>query len=293
MATNQPSLRWTVPPPRGWRAEQLQGEVLSESGMSGRIPEVNIAVSPSLVSGNPSLSAHEVKFLITRDRAAGVLDWAKSRFQTDPYSRPKAGGGYSISSLYLDTPDFAVYRKHGSFGRAKFRIRRYGVSKRVFLERKLKVGDKVSKRRSDLAIDELPGLDLTGAKQSGGSAAWYEKRLHLRGLRVVCQISYERIALVGSNEWGPLRLTLDEAVHVVRMEEPRFAEPGTGELLLENHMILELKFRGKMPAVFKELAQFLTLQPGAVSKYRLGLFKLGCAPDLQVNGGGRVAPHHA
>lgn len=246
-----------------------------------------------MVSGNAGLSAHEVKFLIGRDEAASVLDWAKSRLQTDPYSRPEAGGGYSISSLYLDTTDFAVYRKKGSFGRAKFRIRRYGVSSRVFLERKLKVGDKVAKRRTDLPIHELPELDLEGVKDGERPSAWYEKRLRLRGLRVVCQISYERIAMIGSNEFGPIRLTLDEALHVARMDSPCFVDPGTGCHMLENHMILELKFRGKMPVMFRDLAQSLTLQPGAVSKYRMGLAKLGCAPKLTNAGDGSHAQSHA
>ena len=31
------------------------------------------------------------------------------------------------STLYFDTADYAVYRRHGSFRRAKHRIRRYGA----------------------------------------------------------------------------------------------------------------------------------------------------------------------
>lgn len=257
---------------------------------------MNAAISPSLVSGRPDVHAHEIKFLVSRDVAGKVLEWARPRLETDPHSRPEAGGGYSISSLYLDTPKFAVYHKLGSFGRAKFRIRRYGVSDRVFVERKLKVGGRVSKRRSELSAKELARLERGELVEDGWAARWYEKRMKLRDLRVVCQISYERIALIGVNEEGPLRLTLDEAVHVARQDRPNFAEPGTGQLILQDHMILELKYRGAMPAIFKELAQHLPLEQGSVSKYRLGLACLGCVtPEAQTvpATNGAASEHHA
>ena len=38
---------------------------------------------------------------------------------------PARPGTSTLSSLYLDTPTFDVLRRNGSYGRAKYRIRRY------------------------------------------------------------------------------------------------------------------------------------------------------------------------
>ena len=47
--------------------------------------------------------------------------------------------------------------------------------------------------------------------------------------------------------------------------------------LLPGHMILELKYAGHMPAVFRELADTFALTPGRASKYRVAADALGIA----------------
>jgi hypothetical protein len=47
--------------------------------------------------------------------------------------------------------------------------------------------------------------------------------------------------------------------------------------LLTGHMILELKYKGSMPAVFRELADTFALVPGRASKYRTAVQALGIA----------------
>ncbi len=57
-----------------------------------------------------------------------------------------------------------------------------------------------------------------------------------------------------------------------------FAIDGPGPApLLTGHMILELKFRGVMPTVFRELADTFALSPGRASKYRTAADVLGVA----------------
>ena len=84
--------------------------------------------------------------------------WRASRMQPDPNAESGAGDVYRITSLYYDTDDFDVFHRRGSFGRSKYRVRRYDSSQRVFLERKLRNESIVTKRRTRVDIGELDRL---------------------------------------------------------------------------------------------------------------------------------------
>ena len=56
-------------------------------------------------------------------------------------------------------------------------------------------------------------------------------------------------------------------------------QDGASQPVLEDRVILELKFRVGMPAVFKALVEEFGLRPAAVSKYRLSMVALGLASD--------------
>ena len=103
--------------------------------------------------------AREIKFLVSRARAEMIRQWARERMEPDPHGAGPTGDIYRIASLYLDTPEFDVYRRNGSFGRAKYRIRRYDDARKAYLERKLKWRDMVGKRRSAVKVKELPRME--------------------------------------------------------------------------------------------------------------------------------------
>ena len=75
-------------------------------------------------------------------------------------------------------------------------------------------------------------------------------------------------------ESGPIRLTLDERLHVALADRPAFGAGGAGIHILEPSMILELKYRSVVPLVFKELVEEFGLRPQTASKYRLGIAAL-------------------
>src|SRR6476646_12015117 len=102
--------------------------------------------------------AYEIKALIPLEQAREVRTWARDRMQPDPNAESGAGDVYRITSLYYDTYDFDVFHRRGSFGRSKYRVRRYDSSQRVFLERKLRNESVVTKRRTRVHIDELDRL---------------------------------------------------------------------------------------------------------------------------------------
>lgn len=105
--------------------------------------------------------AYEIKALIPVERARSVREWARARMQPDPNAESGAGDVYRITSLYYDTDGFDVFHRRGSFGRSKYRVRRYDSSRRIFLERKLRNESIVTKRRTRVGIDELVRLRNT------------------------------------------------------------------------------------------------------------------------------------
>ena len=94
--------------------------------------------------------------MVPLDVAARILEWSRSRLSPDPYAGGDAGDEYRTTSLYFDTEDLAVYHRRGSYRRSKYRVRRYGTSEVVFLERKLRTAHLLNKRRTVVPITEMP-----------------------------------------------------------------------------------------------------------------------------------------
>ena len=96
---------------------------------------------------------YEFKYIVTECRAAAVRDFIRSYLEPDPYADPEQGNSYFLSSLYLDTPDLALYRQTatGEKNRFKLRIRFYDNDPEspALLELKRRVTDTVLKDRAD------------------------------------------------------------------------------------------------------------------------------------------------
>lgn len=233
-----------------------------------------VAESPSLASpftqGTP---AYEMKFLLPELQVPEVMAWARQRLTPDPHTDPVTGS-YIIHSLYLDTDDLHIYHRRGSYKRCKYRIRRYGGNDLVFLERKLKIGDRVQKRRTAIAQMELTDLESFRTAEAW-PGRWFQQRMWTRSLKPVCLISYERAAYTGQSSEGPLRLTLDRQTTCSPQETLKLDESPDALPLLMHQQILELKFRGWMPTLFKRLVAECRLQTTTISKYRLGVQGFG------------------
>jgi hypothetical protein len=236
---------------------------------------VSLSLSPSLDVRESREFAAEVKFQVPESVAEQILEWSAARLSPDPNASDENQiGSYQITSLYFDTDAFDVYNRRGSFGRSKYRIRRYGPSKVVFLERKLKTRGLVSKRRASVDVEELPKLDHDDP-DAGWCGFWYHQRLLARQLKPICQIGYRRVAKVTMTQFGPIRLTFDRAIRTVPLGSFSFNDLTPGILLNENQVIVEFKFRIGMPVLFKELVEKFALTPKRISKYRLAVVALG------------------
>jgi hypothetical protein len=240
-------------------------------------------MSLSIISRNkaPSVSGNEPpferKFVTTEAQAAEVVEWAARHLRPDPHAAPGSEGRYRVTSLYLDTADFDVYHRRGSYGRAKYRVRRYDAAVGVFLERKCKVEGRVRKRRTLVEPDGLirlgggpPSLDWAGR--------WFGRRVSARGLAPTCLVSYERVALLGDSPLGPIRLTVDRGF--LCRSASGFEPPAvsSGVVVFAGQGVVELKFRTAMPALFKTLIREHGLILARASKYRTAVEACGlCA----------------
>jgi hypothetical protein len=251
-------------------------------------------MSPSTDIRESREFATEIKFLVEPAIAEKIRTWARARMAPDPNAAGESGDLYKITSLYFDTEQFDVFHRKGSFGRSKYRIRRYGESGVAFLERKLKTRGLLTKRRSIVKLNELQRLEDNGA-EPGWAGHWFYRRLAARRLKLICQISYRRTARVAPTNFGPIRLTLDDHIRASPSAGLVFKDTRDGATLSPSHIILELKYRLEMPVLFKLLVEEFALNPQPLSKYRLAAVALGCvpAPNPVVPVNGHPTPIHA
>ena len=215
--------------------------------------------------------AFEVKFLVQPDVAARVRQWARTHLSPDPHGSGPFHDEYRTTSVYFDTTAYDVFHQRGSFGRGKYRIRRYGEDESVFLERKMRQAIVLAKRRTRTPVTMLERLRQAPDPEWAGY--WFHRRVIARDLWPVCQVSYHRTARVMARNGDQIRLTLDSDLRARLSRDLRFAR-GTSVPVTDGRSILELKFKGTAPAMFRQLVEEFALNPQSASKYRLSVARL-------------------
>jgi hypothetical protein len=237
-------------------------------------------------------NASEIKFVISSDLAAQVQEWARANLAADLHGHGSFGDEYETTSVYLDTADADVFHRRGSFGRSKYRIRRYGGEDIVFLERKLRQPAALAKRRTRVPLATVP-LVWAEAADPAWPGQWFAQRVAARRLQPVCQVSYHRTARQSSSDGELVRLTLDSDLSVHLARDASFDE-SLSMPVLPGRAILELKYRGVAPAIFRRLVETFALNPQAASKYRLSLTALRtleAGPVAAASSGGAESIH--
>jgi len=233
--------------------------------------------------------AYEVKFVVPTGLANEIRRWARLELDADPHGGGPHGDEYCTTSLYLDNPALDVFHRRGSMGRSKYRIRRYDAAPQVFLERKMRQPAVLAKRRTLVPIASLSQLspssplldDRVTTIDAGWSGRWFHQRIAVRRLRPVCQVSYFRMARGIFSGRETIRLTLDSELCARPALGYSFdRDPGApiAGLLDGGATILELKYPGPAPALFKRLVERFALVPKTASKYRMGLSTAMPAP---------------
>jgi hypothetical protein len=102
--------------------------------------------------------ASEIKFLVDAALGARIQHWIRTHMEPDPHGGGPFNDEYHTASLYFDTAAGDVFHRRGSFGRSKYRVRRYGSASQVFLERKLRQPGILVKRRTTVDVATLEKL---------------------------------------------------------------------------------------------------------------------------------------
>src|SRR4029079_5266338 len=152
--------------------------------------------------------ARETKFAINARIRPQVVDWSRANLEPDGHGSGVFADEYATSSLYFETDAFDVYSRNQSYGRSKFRIRRYGLSDIIFLERKFRTERLLAKRRTTVPVADLEKLATTEVDNTW-PGYWFHRRILLRRLRPLIQMSYDRVARIGTSITGPIRMTID------------------------------------------------------------------------------------
>lgn len=217
----------------------------------------------------------ETKLLVDARLGDDIRAWARDRLGPDPNGSGPFKDQYVVTSVYLDTAAHDVYHRRGSYGRSKFRIRHYENDQAAFLERKLRTRLRLTKRRTRIPLEAVAGLRLDEPDPTH-PAYWFFRRVALRQLQPVCVIRYMRTARMAETSEGPVRMTLDASV----MASPTglvTLNPSQGRPLVEGFMILEVKYSGVFPRIFRDLVDEFHLTPRPASKYRFAVQTLGLA----------------
>ena len=221
--------------------------------------------------------AREVKFVVDAARAPEVQAWMRANLEPDEFGSGPEHDQFETSSLYFETGQFDVFHRRGSFGKSKYRVRRYGASPIMFLERKFRTEHVLIKRRTTAALEDFRRIELH-EPDPDWYGYWFHRRLLARRLKPLVQVSYVRTARLGSSPHGKVRMTLDLDLRVLPLPDGAFL-PGVGLPLMEQFNIIEVKYCVALPPMFSELISRFSLTTQAVSKYRAGLALLGLSPD--------------
>jgi hypothetical protein len=228
--------------------------------------------------------AREIKFKTDLSRWSDIVKWSRANLSPDGFGGGEHADEYQTTSLYFETPKFDVYRRSGSYGRSKFRIRRDGSAPEMFLERKFRTERLLVKRRTTVPLEDMDRMDAAHADPTW-KGYWFYRRVLLRQLRPLIQLSYDRVARIGQSPTGPVRMTVDTNLNVLPMPDRAFLA-GAGMPIVQGECIIEVKYRVQLPALFKALATTFDLQAQKISKFRSALrsldYPLPKDPDEEV-----------
>lgn len=224
--------------------------------------------------------AYELKFEVTPDDVVRMKAWAREHLHPDPHAG--TDGAYRVTSVYCDTPAFDIFHRSSGYRGGKLRMRRYDSAPFVFLERKVRRGDVVRKRRVEVHPEDLPRLSafVGGAPpEAGWEAGWFLDHAMKKGVAPTCRVGYRRTAFFGLSGSQAVRLTIDEDLIGVPTRGWEAQPLQEGLALLPERALLELKFHTVMPELFRKLLPELPLQTARVSKYRRCVRLCGLAQD--------------
>ena len=250
----------------------------ADSSANGPSDAAEATQSPGLRTG----IAYELKFELSQQDVFRMKSWARRHLRPDPHGED---GCYRVTSVYCDTPAFDVFHRTDGYRGSKLRLRRYGSAPFVFLERKVRRGDRVRKRRVEVSPEDLPRLAAYVAgtiPPAGWAAGWFLDKALKKGVAPACRVGYRRTAFFGVTGGQSVRVTIDEDLIGVMAQGWEALPLQEGLALLPGGALFELKFQDRIPELFRGLLPELPAQTARISKYRRCIQVCGAAPSRGV-----------
>ncbi len=230
----------------------------------------------------------ELKYHLT-DVVAERVRRAAAPWCVPDRHNPSGGGGYPISSLYLDSPglEFHKARARGDADRIKLRIRTYGAAQDAHLEIKRKVGKIVHKHR--VAVPRVQAADIARGRGGTGEAVERFQLLAGRyGAIPKVTVFYEREAWVSTVD-DYARITFDRRIRAraasdwtLHTSPPPDAHPLDRPHLpdaVSSSVVLELKCVTLVPRWIRQLIADFELVSTGFSKYSNAVEHCGLGPQ--------------
>lgn len=229
----------------------------------------------------------EFKYLVPVDRIPEIRERIQPFVIRDDHVRTRQYEGYTVRSIYLDSPSLSEYHKKlaGVFLRKKLRIRGYNTQRpdsRVFLEIKHKKDNSISKNRAPLFYHHLKRLLNTGdtenliMKRSDFPNAIPDAErflycIHRNLMLPVVLVIYNREAYIGKFDHAD-RITFDCRLRSVPFPkmDGLFRDDGA-KFTFTDHFILEIKSNTGFPHYLRHIISDLNVKREALSKYTMSI----------------------
>jgi len=221
-------------------------------------------------------SRFELKYWIPQHLTGEIRRFVRPFCRPDAFGEGRPGNRYVISSLYLDSPGWELYRTttEGHQNRFKLRIRSYSddPATPVFLEIKKRANQVVLKRRAcvdrALAVSFLEGMPASTEDPNCREFVESARRL---AAQPALRVRYEREAYE-SRGADPVRVTMDTSVAYAPTTGPNLSLNGPGwEDTPTEGVILEVKFTDRAPRWVTGMIRSLGLERCSIPKYVLSL----------------------
>jgi hypothetical protein len=229
---------------------------------------------------------HELKYVVPESIAQRIAAYVSAYCDRDRFLDP-GETEYTITSLYLDSPDLHFYwdKKNIRWDRVKLRVRTYGLQCQgaIFAEVKRRYGDIVSKSRTIVPRETWASLVNTPT-QFDPALFPSSKRHVLHDFCIQCEhmhllptvlVRYDREPFAGRYD-RQNRVTLDRALRYRSVTDAVLAPNdddylpvtyGVGLFTCEPRVVLEMKFDRGFPIWMNELVEHFDLDRGSFSKY--------------------------
>jgi hypothetical protein len=245
---------------------------------------------------------YELKYVIDEERAVAVADYVRAYLRPSEHNGKGPVRGHPVISLYLDSPDYFLFRQAacGYRNRIKLRIRFYNEhwNSPAFLEIKRRVSDNIVKDRAMISREGVrqflkggwprPSFwpdpeHLKHGKRRLDVYFMFWQFCNALQAKPVAYLSYLREIYEQPND-DEMRVTLDRHVAATPYDESTMLDEDLGKLVAPKRgvppppdkppyylpvdgIVLELKFEERPPNWMYEMVRIFNLQRRFMCKY--------------------------